>query len=236
MSAFMTPLRWLIASAYLCVGVASFIYWQEIGTFVEFFAGNSIRFLKAVTGLLVALLTLKLGIVFTTIFTALVIVLKVALGILITALLPGTLKAIVLPLVFDFLSFIHRKSHRLQQFVSWLLDWSKGQYAGVSAWWRDQYWIDKWLIASLAFLLVPILGLVFFYKRFILPFLVTKLGENFVQRGVRFLWVSLKRSTLMKPVFYTLRCYFVLSKRAVRRQNRRLTMLRQRIVKKPATR
>lgn len=230
----MTPLRWLIAIAYGVVAVASFFYWQEIDTFFDFFLGNSIRFLTAAGAILVAIVTLKLGVAFTAILAALVIVVKVFVGILITAFLPGTLKAIALPLVFDFLSFIHKKSQKLQQFVTWLLNWSKGQYANTRGWWQAQHIVDKSLMATLAFLTVPILGLVFFYKRFILPFLITKLGENFVQRGVKLLWAQLMKTPLVGNLLHFVRMSFVLSKRYVRKQNRRLIHLRKSVAKKPA--
>lgn len=217
--------------AYILVGTASYFYWQEIGTFFDFFVGNSVRFLKATAGVLIAVLTLKLGIAFTAIFAALLIVFKVLVGVLITALLPGTLKAIFLPLAFDGLSCLHNKSQKLQQLVSWLLDWSKGQYANGKDWWKAQYAVDKILLGTLVFLTVPVLGLVFFYKRFILPYLITKLGENFVQRGVKVLWAYLKRTPLMNPLFYRLRLYFVLTKRHMRMQNRRLVLLRQSFAK-----
>lgn len=231
MLSFMTPLRWLIVIAYIVVGVASYLYWREIGTFFDFFIGNSIRFLQAAGGVLIAILTLKLGIAFVSIFTALLIVFKVLVGVLIAALLPGTLKAIVLPLVFDFLSYVHNKSQKLQQFVTWLLDWSKGQYANTRGWWKAQHIVDKLALASLAFLTVPVLGLVFFYKRFILPYFITKLGENFVQRGVKVIWARLKHTPLVNLIFYQLRKMFVISKRGIRKQNRRLQKLRRTITK-----
>ncbi len=231
MPRFMTPLRWLIVIAYIVVSTASYFYWQEIGAFFDFFIGNSIRFMQAAGGVLIALLTLKLGIAFVAIFTALLIIFKVLVGVLIAALLPGTLKAIALPLVFDFLSYIHNKSQKLQRFVTWLLDWSKGQYANSKAWWKAQHMVDKVALASLAILTVPVLGLVFFYKRFILPYLITKLGENFVQKGVKVIWARLKHTPLINLMFYQVRKRFVVSKRMIRKQNRRLQKLRQTIAK-----
>ena len=222
----MTPLRWFLLIAYIGVALTGGFYWREIGTFYEFFIGNSVRFLTALGSVLVAILTLKLGIALTAIFAALLIILKVLLGILITALLPGTIKAIALPIVFDFLSTLHRKSKNLQKLVSWLFDYSKARYQSVKDWWVAQNRIDQFLIASLVILAVPILGMVFFYQRFMLPFLVKKLGENFVQRGVKLFWVVIKRLPIVGRVLYSFRLVFVLAKRYVRRQNRRLTRLR----------
>lgn len=231
MLSFMTPLRWLILIAYIVVGTASYFYWQEIGTFFDFFIGNSVRFLQAAGGILIAIVTLKLGIAFVAIFSALLIIFKVLVGVLIAALLPGTLKAIALPLVFDFLSYIHNKSQKLQQFVSWLLDWSKGRYSNTKAWWKARHIVDKVALASLAFLTVPVLGLVFFYKRFILPYLITKLGENFVQRGVKVIWARSKHTPVVSHLFYQMRKGFVVSRRTIARQNRRLQILRRAMTK-----
>lgn len=228
----MTPLRWLIAIAYVIVSAACFYYWQEIGTFFDFFVGNSIRFLKAVGSVLLAIITLKLGIAFSAVFTALLIIFKVVIGVLISALMPGTLKAIFLPLLFDLVAYIHRKNLMLQRFVTWLLDWSKGQYSSTKGWWRGQHIVDKVLLSTLAFMAVPVLGLVFFYKRFVLPFLVTKLGENFVQRSMKLVWKLLNKTPLMNTLIYKTRLIYVVSKRFVRKKNRQLMRYRNKLPKK----
>lgn len=217
---FMTPLRWLIVLLYIIVAIFAGIYLEEIGTFWDFVIGNSVALIKAIGAVIGALLTAKFGIAITAIIAATVTIIKVVLLILFQAILPGTLKAIFLPVLFSVLSWIHDEVVVLQRFVAWLLGWSKGQYTGLREWWQNQSLVDRILLGSLLSFLIPIIGLVFFYKKFILPFIAKKIGENIIQRSAKFLWKVTRKVPLIGLLLRHIRVRFYLARKFVVQKNR----------------
>ena len=216
---FMTPLRWGIATAYLIVAVFAFIYLEEIGTFWDFFIGNSVVLLKAVGAVIGALLAAKFGIAIAAIVAALITVIKIALLILFQAILPGTLKAIFLPVLFSVLSWIHNELEIVQRFVGALIKRGKRMYSHFKEWWHLQALVDRILLGILLSFLIPVIGLVFFYKKFVLPFIAKKLGENVIQRSVKFFWKVTKEVPLVGLLVRHIRVRSYLAKKYILREN-----------------
>lgn len=180
--AYITPLRFRILVGYLIVLLLTIYGWEQLAAAWRYL----LTLLAPAFALLGALMALKLGVVFVSLFTLLVALLKFFFGFLVVVLKPGILKAIFIPQLLSLVSWIHRKSARLQELFKTLYSTIKSQATRLMDWWKAQHTVDKMLLSGFLIPLLTVLLLVFIIERAVAIFAVKKISEQVVQKTTKF--------------------------------------------------
>lgn len=179
---FVTPLRFRIVLGYLVVLVLGIYGWEQITTAWRYV----VTLMAPVAALLGALIALKVSVVFVSLLTLLSALIKLFIGFLMVVIKPGILKAIFIPQLMSLVSWFHRKSSRIQDWVRKIYNRVKALSDGVLGWWKVQSLTDKLLLSGFLVPLLLVLLIVFVVKRAIAIFAFKKLTEQVVQRTTRF--------------------------------------------------
>ena len=179
---FVTPLRFRIVLGYLAVVILGIYGWEQIATAWRYL----VTLMAPVAALLGALIALKISVVFVSLVTLMSALVKLFIGFLMVVIKPGVLKAIFIPQLMALVSWFHRKSSRLQDWVRKVYDRVKALSDGVLGWWKRQSLTDKLLLSGFLIPLLLLLLIVFVIKRAIAIFAFKKLTEQIVQRTTKF--------------------------------------------------
>lgn len=180
--AYITSLRFRILVGYLIVLLLTIYGWEQLAAAWRYL----LTLLAPAFALLGALMALKLGVVFVSLFTLLVALLKFFFGFLVVVLKPGILKAIFIPQLLSLVSWIHRKSARLQDLFKTFYGHIKSQATRLMDWWKAQHTVDKMLLSGFLIPLLTVLLLVFIIERAVAIFAVKKVSEQIVQKTTKF--------------------------------------------------
>lgn len=178
-----TPLRFRILLGYLVVLLLGIYGWEQITSAWRYVA----TLLAPVAALLGAVVALKISVVLVSLVTLLSALLKLFIGFLMVVIKPGILKAIFIPQLLSLVSWFHRKSTRVQNWVRKFYDKAKKLSEGVAGWWRAQSMSDKILLSGFLIPLLVVLLIVFVVKRAIAIFAFKKATEQVVQRSTKFI-------------------------------------------------
>lgn len=181
--AFFTPLRFRILLGYLIVLVLAIYGWEQIASAWRYL----LTLLAPAFALLGALVALKIGVVIVSLFTLLIALLKFFFSFLMVVLKPGILKAIFIPQIMSLVSWVHRKSARLQRIFRKFYEQFKITADRVLHWWGQQQKIDKILLSGFLIPLLIILVVVFILERATAIFAIKKLTEQVVQKSTKFI-------------------------------------------------
>jgi len=179
---FVTPLRLRIFLGYLVVALLGFFGWDQITAAWRYL----VTLLAPVAALIGAVFALKISAVLVSLLALLTSVLKLFFGFLVVVLKPGILKAIFIPQVLSLLTWIHRKSHRLQLWFDKYYERAKNSFERIVSWWARQSLIDKILISGFVVPLLLVVIVVFVIQRALAVFAVKKLTEQLVQKTTKF--------------------------------------------------
>ncbi len=179
---FITPIRFRIFLGYLVVLLSGIFGWEQITAAWRYLA----TLLAPVAALIGAVFALKLSAVFVSIVALLTSLLKLFFGFLVVVLKPGILKAIFIPQLITLLSWLHKKSHRLQDWFDKYYELAKDSFERIVLWWGRQSLSDRILISGFVVPLLVVVIVVFVIQRAIAVFAVKKLTEQLVQKATKF--------------------------------------------------
>lgn len=179
---FVTPLRFRILIGYLVVVLLGIYGWEHIAAAWRYLG----TLLVPVIALIGAVFALKLSVVLVSLVTLLTSLMKIFFGFLVVVFKPGILKAIFIPQVISLLTWLHRKSYRLQLWVDKYYVRAKGAFENIVLWWKKQTLIDKILLSGFVVPLLVVLIVVFIIQRTTAIFAVKKLTEQVVQKTTKF--------------------------------------------------
>lgn len=180
--AYITPLRFRILLGYLVVLLLAIYGWEQIASAWRYL----LTLLAPAFALLGALVALKIGAVIASLFTLVFALIKFFFGFLVVVLKPGIVKAILIPQLLSFISWVHRKSARIQRIFGIFYDRFKVAADRILDWWGEQQKIDKILLSGFLVPLLIILVVVFILERATAVFAVKKLTEQVVQKSTKF--------------------------------------------------
>lgn len=179
---YITPLRFRILIGYLVVLILAIYGWEQIASAWRYL----LTLLAPAFALLGALVALKIGVVIVSLLTLLVAVIKFFFSFLMVVLKPGILKAIFIPQVMSLISWVHKKSARLQGLFRKIYERFKVAADRILEWWGDQQKVDKILLSGFLIPLLIILVVVFILERATAIFAIKKLTEQVVQKSTKF--------------------------------------------------
>lgn len=178
---YITPLRFRIFIGYLIVLLLAIYGWEQITSAWRYL----VTLMAPAIALIGAVVALKIGVVIMSLFTLLVALIKFFFSFLMVVLKPGILKAIIVPQVMALVSWIHRKSERLQVFFRQFYQYFKVAADRILGWWGEQQKIDKILLSGFLVPLLIVLVVVFVLERATAIFAVKKLTEQVVQKSTK---------------------------------------------------
>ena len=176
-----TPLRFRILLGYLLVLVLGIYGWEQITSAWRY----GVTLMAPVLALVGALFALKISAVVMSVFTLFSAFVKLFLGFLMVVIKPGVLKAIFVPQLLVLVNWLHRKSGRVQLWVSRIYDRGKELTGRLIDWWQAQALIDKVLLTGFLVPLFLVVLVVFIVKRAIAVFAFKKLTEQLVQKSTK---------------------------------------------------